>query len=569
MRPASGLRYWLLRSGDVFLLPLVLLAFFWQLGTPALFDLDEGAFSAATWEMLQRGDFITTFLNGEPRFDKPILIYWLQAISVSMFGLHEWTLRLPSALAASAWVMATYYFAKPRMASTMFPSTPLASTPLSHRDSRSLSGVEGNMVEASGVEGNRPAILAALMVATAPMILVIGRAATADAVLNLLIALTLFDIWRYWENPTRMVMFRVFFWLGLGFLCKGPIAVAIPFVTSAFLYLTQYRTLSARTERSRSGVEGWKNWLKTVFHPYGLTVFLAIAAPWYILEYLAQGQAFIDGFFFKHNVSRFSDTMEGHGGVVWYYLVALPLIIMPFGGLVVQMLREKNRGEGAFNRFLWFWFLLVFVLFSFSSTQLPHYLLYGITPLILLLAKHCGANPNRWLTLIPAILFAATLFFLPEILAKAVEQNPAEYFQGLLQQAGKVTGNHYKTAAGIYLLALLALLLWPKVQNFWRLAGAAVLQALFIVSVLIPVIAWIQQAPVKEAARFARHYLADSVVVMDGLNMPSFTVYRERITPQRPPQVGEYVFTKAGSLPPGEYQTVFKQGGVMLAKRVK
>ena len=549
MRPASGLRYWLLRSGDVFLLPLVLLAFFWQLGTPALFDLDEGAFSAATWEMLQRGDFITTFLNGEPRFDKPILIYWLQAISVSMFGLHEWTLRLPSALAASAWVMATYYFAKPRMASTPLASAMFPSTPLREREPRWLSGVE-----ASGVEGNRPAILAALMVATTPMILVIGRAATADAVLNLLIALTLFDIWRYWENPTRMVMFRVFFWLGLGFLCKGPIAVAIPFVTSAFLYISNGQ---------------WKNWLKTVFHPYGLTVFLAVAAPWYILEYMAQGQAFIDGFFFKHNVSRFSDTMEGHGGVIWYYLIALPLIIMPFGGLVVQMLREKDWGVGAFNRFLWFWFLLVFVLFSFSSTQLPHYLLYGITPLILLLAKHCGANPNRWLTLVPAILFAGVLFFLPEILVKAVEQNPTEYFHGLLQQADKVTGNHYKTAAGIYLLALLLLLLWPKVQNFWRLTGAAVLQTLFIVSVLAPVAAWIQQAPVKEAARFARHYLTDSVVVMDGLNMPSFTVYREQITPQRPPQVGEYVFTQTGSLPLGEYQTVFKQGGVMLAKRVK
>lgn len=534
MRLAPGLRYWLLQSGDVFLLPLVLLAFFWQLGAPALFDLDEGAFSAATWEMFQRHDFITTFLNGEPRFDKPILIYWLQAISVSMFGLHEWTLRLPSALAASSWVMATYYFAKPR----------LASATLSQQDSRSL----------SAAEGNRPAIMAAVMVATSAMIVVVGRAATADAVLNLLVALALFDIWRYWENPTRMVMFRVFFWLGLGFLCKGPVAVAIPFIVSAFLYVSNGQ---------------WKNWLKTVFHPYGLVVFLAVAAPWYILEYMAQGQAFIDGFFFKHNVSRFSDTMEGHGGVVWYYLLALPFIIMPFAGLIVQMLRGKGWSEGVFNRFLWVWFLFVFVLFSFSSTQLPHYLLYGITPLLLLLAKHCGANPSRWLTVLPAVLFAAVLLFLPEILAKAVAQNPTAYFQGLLEQSHKVIGSYYRAAAGIYLAALLLLLLWPKVQNFWRLIRTAILQALFLTSILIPVVAYIQQAPVKEAARFARHYLVDSVIVMDGLNMPSFTVYRERVTPLRAPQVGEYVFTKAGSLPAENYQTVFKQGGIMLAKRLK
>jgi len=50
----------------------LLLCFAYNLGTPPLFDLDEGAFSAATWEMLKRGDFITTYLNGELRFDKPM-----------------------------------------------------------------------------------------------------------------------------------------------------------------------------------------------------------------------------------------------------------------------------------------------------------------------------------------------------------------------------------------------------------------------------------------------------------------------------------------------------------------
>ena len=522
MRVGASLRYWLLQSGDGFLLPLVVLAFFWQLGTPALFDLDEGAFSAATWEMLQRGDFITTFLNGEPRFDKPILIYWLQALSVSAFGWHEWSLRLPSALAASAWVMATYYFAKPR-----FPQ--------------------------------RNAMLAAVMVATSAMIVIIGRAAIADATLNLLIALTLFDIWRYWESPTSMRLFRVFLWLGLGFLCKGPVAVVIPFVTSGFLYLRHGQL---------------RQWLKTVFNPFGLLMFLAVALPWYVLEYLAQGQAFIDGFFLKHNVSRFSSTMEGHGGHWWYYLIALPFIILPFSGLLGQLLHTPCfTGDGtkdaSFKQFLWFWFGFVLVFFSFSSTQLPHYMLYGITPLLLLLAQQCGANPNRWLAVLPALMMAVLLLFLPELLATVAGQNPNEYTQGLLLQAQQVTGTYYRVAAGIYCLALVLLLLWAKVENFWRLMGVALLQTLFLSSILLPIVAFIQQTPVKEAARFARHYLTDASIVMDGINMPSFTVYREAITPHRPPQMGEYVFTQTGGIhPTANYQVVFKQGGVMLAKRV-
>lgn len=514
---AARLRHWLLHSGDGFLVPLVLLAFFWQLGAPPLFDLDEGAFSAATWEMLQRGDFITPYLNGTPRFDKPILIYWLQALSVSVFGLHEWSLRLPSALAASAWVLATYYFAKPRM-------------PYPH------------------------AVLAAVMLACSAMVVVIGRAATADAVLNLLIGLTLFDIWRYWENPSRKLLLRVFLWLGLGFLCKGPIALAIPLVASAFLYL--------------SHGQGWL-WLRTALNPYGLAVFLAVAAPWYVLAYLDQGQAFIDGFFLKHNVSRFTDTMEGHGGQVWYYLVALPLIILPFSGLLVQA-PWRQMWQTPCDRFLLVWFGFVFVFFSFSSTQLPHYLLYGMTPLLLLLAKHVGGQINRWLAVLPAVLVAIVLLLLPELLTQAVLAKPIPYFQGLLEQFHAVTGAYYRWAAGIYLLALLALLLWRNVPNHWRLIATAVMQTLFLVSVLIPAIAYTQQNAVQEAARFARHYLADATIVMDGVSMPSFTVYRAAITPKRPPQVGEYVFSKEGHLQPAEaYSVIYRKGGLLLAKRVQ
>jgi 4-amino-4-deoxy-L-arabinose transferase-like glycosyltransferase len=66
----------------------VLGCFFLGIGGFPLFDLDEGAFSEATREMLASGNFLSTTLNGEPRYDKPILIYWLQAASV----------RLPPAL---------------------------------------------------------------------------------------------------------------------------------------------------------------------------------------------------------------------------------------------------------------------------------------------------------------------------------------------------------------------------------------------------------------------------------------------------------------------------------------
>ena len=74
-----------------FLVPLVLLSI--RLGGAPLFDVDEGAFSEATREMFVRGDFLSTYLNGAPRFDKPILIYWLQAVSMMVFGVNEFAFR--------------------------------------------------------------------------------------------------------------------------------------------------------------------------------------------------------------------------------------------------------------------------------------------------------------------------------------------------------------------------------------------------------------------------------------------------------------------------------------------
>src|SRR5258707_15438478 len=90
----------------------VLASFFWMLGTPPLFDVDEGAFSQAAMEMFQRGDFLSTYLNGAPRYAKPILVYWLQAAFVLVLGPNEWAFRLPSAVCATLWCWLVFLVAR-------------------------------------------------------------------------------------------------------------------------------------------------------------------------------------------------------------------------------------------------------------------------------------------------------------------------------------------------------------------------------------------------------------------------------------------------------------------------
>ena len=97
-------------STGLLILLLITVSFYVNLGGWPLFDVDEGAFSAATKHLVDSGDYVTPYLYGEPRFDKPILIYWLQGISISAFGFNEFALRLPSALSLSLWGIALFYF---------------------------------------------------------------------------------------------------------------------------------------------------------------------------------------------------------------------------------------------------------------------------------------------------------------------------------------------------------------------------------------------------------------------------------------------------------------------------
>jgi 4-amino-4-deoxy-L-arabinose transferase-like glycosyltransferase len=503
---------WLQR--ELWVVVAIVAAFFVNLGGVPLFDLDEGFFSASTLEMLQRGDFITTYVNGTPEFHKPILIYWLQALSVSIFGLNEWGLRLPSALAASAWVYAVLAFARPRL-------------------------------------GRGAGVIAAVMTATALAVMVIGRASTADALLNLWITLAMLDAWRHIEQPRATTIYRVYLWMGLGMLTKGPVAVAIPFVVTFIYYLS---------------VHDLRTWLRAIFNPVGWAVFLVVAAPWYVLIYLEHGQAFIDGFFLTHNVGRFTDTMEGHGGQLYYYLVALPFIVMPFTGpLLRAVARVGEVKQPGMERFLWMWFGFVFVVFSLSGTQLPHYMLYGTTPLFVLMARHGEDLRSRWLAFSPPVLLMMLFLFLPEIVAIAAEQERNVFIKAILSRADEVLGIGYRVGVAVALIGVLILALMRSLPPIRGLLGVGVIQALAVALVVGPGVAEVQQGPIKRAAIMARDL--EGPIVMWGLDMPSFTVYRRVVTPERAPQPGEIVVTRINRLERlGPHEVLFNQGGVVLAR---
>lgn len=493
-------------------LPPLLLLPFLALWVPPLFDLDEGAFTASTLEMFLRGDFLSSYLMGEPRHDKPILIYWLQALSVSVFGFNEWGWRLPSALAAASWIWLTHAFV----------------ARLSDRET---------------------ALTAALVIATAAGLIIIQRAATADALLNLWLAAAGYAAWLWLKEGKPAWRYASHAAMALGFLTKGPIAILVP-AGAVFLWC------ASRREPMR--------FLRWAVEPRAIGLFLAIAAPWFVVQTWLEGPGFLAGFFLKHNVERFGASMEGHGGSPLYYLPVVLISLLPHTGLLLAAawrIRAVWRDE--LLRYGLIWFGLVFVLFSLSGTKLPHYVYYGYGGLTLLLARQADIT-SRWILLLPGTLLFALLLALPELLGSQLPRLKPDD-QLLVAGLEGVFGHPYRLWFGGALALSLALFALPRRHLRLGLYTNGMLAALGLVMLLIPAVGQVQQGPVRQAGRLAAGL--DGPLVMYGVNTPSFQTYAGRQVQRREPRPGDLVLTRESRLADlPEAEVIFRERSYVLVR---
>ncbi|MBL8251148.1 MAG: glycosyltransferase family 39 protein [Candidatus Competibacter sp.] len=488
-------------------------SFFYQLGAVPLFDLDEGAFGQATREMFLRDDFVAIYLNGQPRHDKPILSYWLQAASLATFGVNELAFRLPSALAATGWTLLVFLFGR-------------------------------------RVADSRRGLLAALLLSTSLAVTVIGKAATADALLNLCLAASMMALYLYLREDRRAWLYAAAAAMGLGFLTKGPVAVAIPGAV-ALLYCAS----RGEWRRGLRLAADWRAWL----------LFLAVAAPWYGLQYGREGEGFLRGFFLHHNLGRFQQPLEGHGGGWWYYVPVLLVGLLPHTALLPRAVLARGREWIAdpLARYLLLWFAVVFALFSLAATKLPHYLTYGYTGLFLLMAPELDKpGPAGWL-LLPQLLFFGLLLALPGAAELAAPRVRDELTRAQLE--GLAFPLDYYAALAAAALLTLYFMRERRIALAYKMAASGLMLVAITSAYVLPPVASVRQQPVKEAGLLARRY-PDQPAVMWGVNLPSFSVYSGRIVERRAPRPGDMVLTKTASLPAlGPHQVLYRRHGIALA----
>jgi len=305
--------------------------------TIPLIDRDEPRFAQATREMMQgeHANWIVPYFNGEYRFDKPILIYWMMRASYSVLGVNEFSARLPSVLCAIALALFLWRVGR-----------------------RWFSDGAG--------------WLAGLGMLTCVQMLIHGRSAVADMPMVLAIAVAQFAAFEllHGEKLQRRWFFALYVSLGLGFLAKGPVALVVPVLT-----LVLHRFVFWRRPLP------WRN-LRLAL---GLPVTLLIMAAWGIPAILATNGLFYKIGIGEHVVERGHKTFQGHGGFILYYLGTAFLSLCPWIACAGEGAVAVKRNWNAKTAFLVSWLAATYLVFSLYVTKLPHYVLPAFPAFFLLL----------------------------------------------------------------------------------------------------------------------------------------------------------------------------------------
>ncbi len=314
---------------------VALLFVFAGLGSPGISDNNEGLYAEISREMLVSHDWrhwVIPHLNGLPYLEKPPLLYWLTALSFSLFGLAEWSARLVPAISA-------------------------------------LSCVAMMLRLGNAIQRPRAGRLGAFMFITGLGVSIMSRLLMFDMLLAACLTGALFSGYRYLTEGNPAQLRWSMLWLGLGILSKGLVALLL-YLLVVGVFLLSIAGLGSALFRAAAGM----------LRPDALALLLAIVLPWHIAASLAE-PLFPWLYFVNEHVLRFLGKREPHdyyNGPFWYYLPRVMLYLFPWPLFVLGLLGRQQpllaAGTATLRRFLFVAWLLPLLFFSLSQAKANYYL---------------------------------------------------------------------------------------------------------------------------------------------------------------------------------------------------
>ena len=313
----------------VFLMLLTLGLVLLNLGKNHLLPWDEAIYANIARNMTESGEYIVqNWKPGVIWYEKPPLFMWMMGGAMNLFGVSEFSARLPSAVMGIASVLLVYFIGK-----RMFNKT--------------------------------TGFIAAIVLLTTFNYLYYARASMLDVTATFFITAGIFS---YWLAKSRH---KVQWWLlagvltGLAVMVKGVVGF-IPF--GVFFFYELYLFFTAQQKINRHTVTGYLVMLLS-----SVAVFL----PWHFEMYRRFGQAFLDNYIGYHVLDRATSAIEDKGRPLYWYIIVMKVsmrlwfvALIPALALTVSRILKKDNRQV----FLAIWAVFIFVLFSLATSKLKWYI---------------------------------------------------------------------------------------------------------------------------------------------------------------------------------------------------
>jgi 4-amino-4-deoxy-L-arabinose transferase-like glycosyltransferase len=356
-------------------------------------DRDESRYAQATSQMLESGDYVDIRFQDDPRWKKPVGIYWMQALAVAATSQVEnrdiQPYRIPSILGAMMAAAAVAWIGQ-----AMF--------------------------------GNRAGFLSGAILGASFLLSTEAGIAKTDAMLCGAVTLAMAGLARIYlaskagETPLRPHKLMFWFGLGLSILIKGPIGLIV--IAPAMLL-----------------VSAWDRdfrWLKRLGWGWGLPLVALIVGPWAIAITIAT-----DGGFWREAIAgdlapKLAGGHESHGAPPGYYVLGALVMFFPATLLLPAALSTgwSRRAEPAI-RFLLCWLVPAWLIFELTPTKLAHYTLPAYGALALL----AGAALTRPIGNLSRYAGAALTVLVGVLLAAGVVYGLTEYGKSTAQTWATIT----------------------------------------------------------------------------------------------------------------------------------
>jgi len=317
-----------------------LMAYILPIGYRPMIIPDETRYAEIPREMIATGDWIVPRLDGVRYFEKPVMGYWLNGISMLIFGENSFAARFPSALAAGLSALMVWL-----------------------------------LMRRSG-HGPTSGAIAALIFLTTFEVAGTGVFSVLDGPLAMFITMAMTAFYLASKAPRgsgKEKGLLTLFGMGCGmaFLTKGFLAFAVPVVV-----IVPYMIWEGR----------WRDLFRMAVIPIAAAALVSL--PWAIAVHLKEPD-FWNYFFWDEHVRRFLAQDAQHKAPIWYYFLMFPVAALPWSFMVPAAVRGMDRPmmQTALFRYALCWFCAPLLLFSAASGKLITYILPCFPPFALLLTQ--------------------------------------------------------------------------------------------------------------------------------------------------------------------------------------